>query len=64
MVQVIKGPVTKHLPLGAQRIGLSRTADETVRLPAFYDTIPWSPPPVFVVGAMAHGHLDIAYVDK
>ena len=61
---MIKGPITKHLPVGATRLGLSRTAEETVRLPAFYDSIPWAPPPVLVVGAMAHGHLDITYVDK
>lgn len=62
--QVIKGPITKHLPVGAARIGLSRTAEETVRLPDFYKSVSFEPTAVFVVGAMAHGHLDITYVDK
>lgn len=64
LLKVIKGPVTKHLPVGATRLGLSRSADETVRLPAHFDNLSWSPSPVLVVGAMAHGQLDITYVDK
>ncbi|KAK9798217.1 hypothetical protein WJX73_007869 [Symbiochloris irregularis] len=64
LLKVIKGPITKHLTVGAARIGLSRSAEETVKLPEFYSSISFEPTAVFVVGAMAHGHLDITYVDR
>lgn len=62
--QVVKGPVTKHLPVGAERLGFSRTQD-LAKIPGFVDELRWQAgTPVFVLGAMAHGQLDITYVDR
>jgi hypothetical protein len=35
-LQVIKGPVTKHLPAECVRMGLSWSAEKQVRLPVFH----------------------------
>ena len=63
-MQVVKGPVTQHLPAGARRVGFSRSAPDLVRLKDFVGQLPDSTHAVFVVGAMAHGKLDITYVDQ
>lgn len=62
--QVIKGPVTQHLPAGCPRVGFSRVAPELVKLKDFVQDLPDATPAVFVVGAMAHGKMDITYVDQ
>ena len=63
--QVVKGPVTKHLPVGAERVGFTRTADATAKIPGFVDELRWQAgSPVLVLGAMAHGQLDITYIDR
>ena len=64
-LQVVKGPVTKHLPVGAERLGFTRAAQGMAKIPGFVDELRWSAgPPVLVLGAMAHGQLDITYVDR
>ena len=63
--QVVKGPVTKHLPVGAERLGFTRTAEAMAKIPGFVDELRWpAGPPVMVLGAMAHGQLDLTYVDR
>ena len=62
--QVIKDDVTKHLPPGAKRVAFSRVAPNLVKLKDFVRELPDDTPAVFVVGAMAHGKMDIAYVDQ
>ena len=64
LVQVIKGPITKHFPLNAERVGLSHKSAEIVTLPEYVRSISEERIPIFVVGAMAHGKIDITYVDK
>ena len=32
VMQVVKGPVTKHLPAGCRRVAFSRTAPDLVKL--------------------------------
>ncbi len=49
--QVIKNPVTRHLPTGALKYGTSYHSDRMVDL----RTLASDKPVVFVVGAMAHG---------
>ena len=49
--QVIKNPVTDHLPTGSLKVGTSFHADEIVDIKSFGK----DKPVVFVVGAMAHG---------
>ena len=63
LVQVIKGDVTRHLPPDAKRVAFSRVAPNLVKLKDFVQELPDGTPSVFVVGAMAHGKMDIAYVD-
>ena len=50
--QVIKNPVSDHLPLGCAKIATSFQANEVVDPK---DLVPSDQPIVFVVGAMAHG---------
>ena len=49
--QVIKNPVTDHLPAGSLKIGTSYHAEQIVDVRKFAE----DKPVVFVVGAMAHG---------
>lgn len=62
--QVIKGPVTLHLPADSFRIGLSRSSPEVVRLQDYVRGLEESSVSVFIVGAMAHGRVDVSYTDK
>ncbi|KAK9846377.1 hypothetical protein WJX81_002629 [Elliptochloris bilobata] len=64
LLKVIKGPVTKHLPPGCRRVGFSRTAPNLVAFREHVRALPDEPPPVLVIGAMAHGQLEAAYVDE
>lgn len=72
-MQVIKGPVTRVLPVGVLRVGMSHKAPEVIGLDeliALHGTAPAagasaaSGPIVFVVGAFAHGQIDYSYTDK
>ncbi len=63
-MQVVKDDVTKHLPPGAKRVAFSRVAPDLVKLKEFVRELPDGTTAVFVVGAMAHGKMDIAYVDQ
>ena len=51
LLQVIKNPVTDHLPAGCLKIGTSYHSDQIVDVRKFAE----DKPIVFVVGAMAHG---------
>ncbi len=78
IAQVIKGPVTRVLPVGAIRVGMSHKAPDVISLDdlvALHGTTasaeqaaPSSSTPsgpiVFVVGAFAHGQIDYSYTDK
>lgn len=50
-LQVIKNPISDHLPTGCLKIGTSFHADRLVDVRTFAK----DKPIVFVVGAMAHG---------
>ena len=64
-MQVIKGPVTRHLPADALRIGFSHKAPEVKDIFQFaQEEIQDDRPVVFVVGAFAHGKVDAAYIDS
>ena len=63
-MQVIKGPVTLHLPPDSLRVGFTRTAPDVVKLHNFVAALPKDATPVFVIGAMAHGKVEVAYVDR
>ena len=54
--QVIKNPVTEHLPIGCKKIGMSFKAEKCVDPRTL---VPTEEPIVFVIGAMAHGSVRI-----
>lgn len=54
-LQVIKNPITDHLPAGCLKIGTSYHADKIVDVRNFAE----DKPIVFVIGAMAHGKVTI-----
>eukprot|EP00850_Spirogloea_muscicola_P004958 SM000022S07172 [mRNA] locus=s22:290974:292973:+ [translate_table: standard] len=62
LLRVVKQPVTKYLPVGCRRIGLSVSAPKVVTL-RDYVAACGNAPLVFVVGAMAHGKIEADYTD-
>ncbi|GBG00270.1 hypothetical protein Rsub_12996 [Raphidocelis subcapitata] len=67
LMRVIKGPVTKHLPAGARRVGFSHSADKLVTMAQWAAALGDSDlktPIAFVVGGFAHGVIDQSYVDE
>jgi rRNA small subunit pseudouridine methyltransferase Nep1 len=63
LLRVVKGPVTKYFPAGAQRVGFSHSSPTLTALPALVAALPEGAPIVFVVGAFAHGAIEAPYVD-
>lgn len=63
LLNVIKNPVTRYLPVGAKKIGLSYSAEKSVNLFDYVAKSSDDVPLVFVVGAMAHGKIDNEYSD-
>ncbi|CAK9205246.1 unnamed protein product [Sphagnum troendelagicum] len=63
LMRIVKQPVTRHLPLGARRIGMSYSAPKVVQLSEYVAAAGLSSTYVFVVGAMAHGKIDVDYID-
>lgn len=64
---MIKGPVTKHLPAGARRVGFSHSSDKLVTMAQWAAALTpdeLKSPIVFVVGGFAHGKIDDSYVDE
>lgn len=58
--QVIKNPITSHLPTGCRKIGTSFHSDKLVDLRSYAE----DKPIVFVIGAMAHGSIKVDYVEE
>uniref|UniRef100_A0A453SVQ1 Ribosomal RNA small subunit methyltransferase NEP1 n=1 Tax=Aegilops tauschii subsp. strangulata TaxID=200361 RepID=A0A453SVQ1_AEGTS len=58
LLNVIKNPVTQYLPVGSRKIGLSYSADKSVKLNDYVAEFSDDEALVFVVGAMAHGKID------
>jgi rRNA small subunit pseudouridine methyltransferase Nep1 len=54
LLNVIKNPITDHLPLRTVRIAMSGDA-KPVKLTEYISTLPAAHTPVFFVGAMPHG---------
>ncbi|XP_075408225.1 ribosomal RNA small subunit methyltransferase NEP1 [Tenrec ecaudatus] len=61
LLKVIKNPVSDHFPVGCMKIGTSFSSPvvSDVR-----ELVPSSDPIVFVVGAFAHGQVDVDYTEK
>ena len=56
LLKVIKNPVTKYLPANCKKYALSRTGT-LVNPWEWVETLPTDEPVVFIIGAMAHGHV-------
>jgi rRNA small subunit pseudouridine methyltransferase Nep1 len=64
-LQVVKGPVTKYFPAGAERVGFSHKAELiSGSLQSFVKALPADQAVVFSVGAMARGKIDVSYTDR
>ncbi|CAN5967210.1 unnamed protein product [Sphagnum jensenii] len=63
LMRIVKQHVTRYLPLGARRIGMSYSAPKVVQLSDYVVAAGLSSTYVFVVGAMAHGKIDVDYID-
>jgi rRNA small subunit pseudouridine methyltransferase Nep1 len=64
LLNVIKNPITDHLPTKCQRIGMSGDAKETVRLCDWIKQLPKDEPVVFWVGAISHGEDKFEHAEK
>ena len=64
LLNVIKNPITDHLPVKCQRIGMSGDAKETVKLSDWVQSLPPEEPVVFWVGAVSHGEDKFDHVEK
>lgn len=58
LLKVIKNPVSSHLPVGVKKITMSFSS-KVVKTPR--DLVPKDEPIVMVVGAMAHGKVEVDY---
>ncbi|CAM6086477.1 unnamed protein product [Calypogeia fissa] len=63
LLRVVKQPVTRYLPLGARRVGMSFSAPKVVQLKEYVAASASQHSLVFVVGAMAHGKIEVDYLD-
>lgn len=63
LLNIIKNPITDHLPTCCQRIGLSADAP-VVRLHEWAAALPSDQTVVFFVGAMAHGKDEFVFAEK
>ncbi|KAL1458125.1 hypothetical protein WDU94_008296 [Cyamophila willieti] len=60
LLKVIKNPITQHFPVGVKKIGTSFSSSKLTK-PA--DLVPADEPIVIVIGAMAHGQVDVDYTE-
>lgn len=58
LLKVIKNPITQHLPVGCKKITMSFSSKVVKNT---RDLVPKDEPVVVVVGAMAHGAVDVDY---
>ncbi|KAJ8770038.1 hypothetical protein K2173_009791 [Erythroxylum novogranatense] len=63
LMNVIKNPVTKYLPLNSCKIGFSYSSNKLIKMGNYLSTIDEDKDLVFVVGAMAHGKIDCDYIE-
>ncbi|KAH0576910.1 putative Ribosome biogenesis protein NEP1 [Spironucleus salmonicida] len=68
LLRLIKGPITRHIPLNIDTIMLSRDAEmvdfQDYVLENYSNDLNSNTPICFVIGAVAHGHLNPDYVSK
>ncbi|XP_028665819.1 ribosomal RNA small subunit methyltransferase NEP1 [Erpetoichthys calabaricus] len=62
LLKVIKNPILDHLPVGSMKIGTSFSSQSSPVNPR--DLVPQSEPCVIVIGAFAHGSINVDYTEK
>ncbi|XP_020659822.2 ribosomal RNA small subunit methyltransferase NEP1 [Pogona vitticeps] len=60
LLKVIKNPVTDHLPVGCTKIGTSFSSPTVTDI---HDMVPTADPIAIVVGAFAHGSVNVDYTE-
>ncbi|CAI9716080.1 ribosomal RNA small subunit methyltransferase NEP1-like [Octopus vulgaris] len=61
LLKVIKNPINDHLPVGCTKLTMSFSAPLCKDVKTL---VPEKDPIVFVIGAMAHGSVDVDYTEK
>ncbi|GLH01265.1 hypothetical protein R5R35_007028 [Gryllus longicercus] len=61
LLKVIKNPITDHLPVGCKKYGTSFSSTKLINPRELVST---EDPVVVIVGAMAHGKVDVDYVEE
>eukprot|EP01118_Nematostelium_gracile_P011046 TRINITY_DN3885_c0_g1_i2.p1 TRINITY_DN3885_c0_g1~~TRINITY_DN3885_c0_g1_i2.p1 ORF type:complete len:144 (-),score=45.46 TRINITY_DN3885_c0_g1_i2:14-445(-) len=64
LLRVIKNPVTDYFPSNCKKIGASYEATKLVDIEDYVKANFNDEPVVFVVGAFAHGDIDVDYLDE
>lgn len=63
LMRTIQNPVTKYLPINSRKIGFSHSSQKLVDMQDYVAAVGNEMNFVFVVGAMAHGKIDVDYVE-
>ncbi|XP_012437802.1 uncharacterized protein LOC105763941 [Gossypium raimondii] len=63
LLRVIKNPVTNYFPVNSRKIGFSYSSDKLAKMRKYVDAVGDDVNLVFVVGAMAHGKIEVDYID-
>ncbi|EDQ91515.1 uncharacterized protein MONBRDRAFT_15167 [Monosiga brevicollis MX1] len=64
LLKVIKNPITDHLPTGCLKIGTTYQAKKLVRARDFATKNAMDKPVCVVIGAIAHGQLDVPWITE
>lgn len=63
LLNVIRNPITDHLPIKCQRIGMSGEG-EVMKVSELVRQLPEGEPVVFFIGAMAHGEDNFEFAER
>ncbi|XP_072043667.1 ribosomal RNA small subunit methyltransferase NEP1-like [Amphiura filiformis] len=61
LLNVIKNPITDHVPVGCRKVCMSYSADKCINPK---ELVVGEDPIVMVIGAMAHGKVDVDYTEE
>lgn len=63
LLRAIQNPVTQYLPINSRKIGFSHSSQKLVDMQDYVAAVGNDTNLVFVVGAMAHGKIDVDYIE-